>query len=194
MRNASLALVAFLVLAPIGSLGADDVPSFPVPQPEHRWLERFVGQWVTENESVVEPGKPAMKCQGTMNARMLGGFWVITEVENNMMGTKVNAIQTIGYDPQRKKYVGTWVDSMMNHLWQYSGTVDETGRTLTLEAEGPSFLEEGKTGQFRDTYEFKTKDHIVVTSSMRDKEGNWVTFMTGEAQRKNQAAGSGDFN
>ncbi len=184
MRNASLALVASVVLTSVGSLAAEDLPNFPVPQKEHQWLEQFVGEWESESESAAEPGKPAMKCKGTMSSRMLGGFWVVSESQTNMMGTAVTAIQTIGYDPQKKKYVGTWVDSMMNHMWRYEGSVDSTGKTLTLEAEGPNFLDAGKTAKFRDSYEFKSKDHIVVTSSMLDENGKWVTFMTGQARRK----------
>src|SRR5262245_61403848 len=67
---------------------------------------------------------------------------------------------------------------------EYSGTVDESGRILHLEAEGPNFLEEGKIGKFRDSYEFKSKDHIVATSAMQDENGKWVTFMTGNIRRK----------
>jgi hypothetical protein len=115
---------------------------------------------------------------------MLGGFWLVTESEADMMGMTINSIQTIGYDTAKQKYVGTWVDSMMNYMWQYEGTVDAGGKKLTLEAEGPNFLAEGKTTKFRDAYEFKSPDHIVVTSSMLGDDGNWIDFMTGNLRRK----------
>jgi hypothetical protein len=28
---------------------------------------------------------------------------------------------TLGYDPQRERYVGTWIGSMMTHLWGVRG-------------------------------------------------------------------------
>ena len=34
----------------------------------------------------------------------------------DMGGTTMTAIQTIGYDPEKKKYVGTWVDSTTTYL------------------------------------------------------------------------------
>ena len=95
----------------------------------------------------------------------------------------MTAVQTIGYDEAKKKYVGTWVDSMMNHLWRYEGSVDDSGKILTLEADGPNFMAAGKTTKFRDAYEFKSTDHIVATSSMRTDDGKWVTFMTGQVRR-----------
>lgn len=156
---------------------------FPKPTAEHKWLEQFVGEWETEATGVAGPDQPEMKCKGEIKSRMLGGFWVISEAKTDMMGTAVNAIQTIGYDAEKKAYVGTWVDSMLNHMWKYEGAVDKTGKILTLEAEGPNFFAEGKKAKFRDVYEFKDKDHIVVSSQMQGEDGKWVTFMNGSAKR-----------
>ena len=84
----------------------------------------------------------------------------------------------------KKKYVGTWVDSMMNHMWRYEGHVDDTGKKLILVAEGPNFMAEGKLTRFRDSYEFKTPDTIIATSEMMSDDGKWFTFMTGKITRK----------
>src|SRR5690606_19546068 len=100
------------------------------------------------------------------------------------MGQPMNAVQTIGYDPEKKKYIGTWVDSMMHHMWKYEGEVDASGKKLTLEADGPNYLEPGKTSKFRDIYEFKSDDEIATSSQMQGPDGQWITFMTGTAKRK----------
>ncbi len=71
----------------------------------------------------------------------------------------------------------------MNHLWHYEGTLDSKGKTLTLEAEGPDFADPSKTAKFRDSYEFKSPDHIIGTSSMQNQDGKWEVFMTGEFRR-----------
>ena len=44
------------------------------PQQEHRWLERFLGEWTYEAEAVMAPGQPPMKSSGTESVRSLGGF------------------------------------------------------------------------------------------------------------------------
>jgi hypothetical protein len=163
---------------------AQEAPEFPQPQAEHEWLKQFVGEWETTAEASMGPGQPPMTCQGTMSSRMLGGFWMISESKIEVTGSPMTGVLTVGYDPQKKKYVGTWIDSMMNHLWRYEGALDETGKKLTLEAEGPNFMQAGKTARFRDAYEFKSADHIVTTASMEDEDGKWITFMTGEARRK----------
>jgi hypothetical protein len=163
---------------------AQETPQTPPPTKEHEWLKQFLGEWESEAESVAVPGMPAMKCTGAMKTRALGGYWIISDVTTEMMGTKVEAVQTIGYDPEKKKYVGTWVDSMFNHMWKYEGSVDETGKILTLEAEGPNFFGGGGTAMYRDVYEFKSKDHVLASSQMQGADGKWITFMTGNARRK----------
>jgi hypothetical protein len=158
---------------------------FPTPVKEHEWLRQFAGEWESECEATFGEGQPAITCQGSMTSRMLGEFWVVSESTAEMMGTKITAVQTIGFDPATSKYVGTWVDSMTSHMWKYEGSVDEATQTLTLEAEGPNFLAEGKTARFRDIYQFKSPDHIASSSQMQADDGAWTTFMTGSLRRKN---------
>jgi hypothetical protein len=177
-----LAAVFSVVL--VAGVSAQEVPIFPQPTKEHQWLQQFVGEWDTTAEGKMGPDQPAITCKGTAKSRMLGGFWLLTESDNEMMGVKINALQTIGYDSTKKKYIGTWVDSMLNHLWEYEGSVDATGKKLTLEAEGPNMLSPGKTAKFRDEYEFKSPDHIEATSSMQGEDGKWVQFMVGQLRRK----------
>jgi hypothetical protein len=184
MNAKKLTLLFCLFLAAGSSLVAQEPPEFPGPVKEHQWLAQFVGEWESESEGTMGPDQPPIKCKGSATTRMLGGFWVISEIKNTMAGATMHAVQTIGYDTAQKKYVGTWVDSMMNHMWRYEGEVDPTGKILTLEAEGPNFMAEGKLTKFRDAYEFESKDHIVATSSILGEDGKWITFMTGQLRRK----------
>src|SRR5262245_38245849 len=113
LRCSMLAVFAYFLATSFVNAQA---PAPSAPEPEHAILKQFVGEWTTEAEVVTGPGEPAGKSTGQVTARMLGALWVVSEVSNDMMGTKMEAVQTIGYDPKTKKYVGTWVDSMLNHL------------------------------------------------------------------------------
>lgn len=181
MRHAPVAaLVALGLAVPLSGENASEAPK---PQKEHEWLKQFVGEWEAESEGVAAPGQPAMKCKGRMKARMLGGFWVVKEIQTESTGGAVTAVQTIGYDAAAKRYVGTWIDSALPHLWKYTGSVDRGGKVLTLEAEGPNFLKDGAPARFRDSYEFRSKDEILATSSLLGDDGRWTTFMTGRLRR-----------
>lgn len=181
------ATIAVWIVLLSSSLGAQETPMFPQPTKEHEFLKKFVGEWESTGKTVAAPGQESMTCAAKFHNKMLGGFWLVSEIESEMpgmTGTKFNAMQTLGYDPKSQKYVGTWVDGMTNHLWKYEGTVDKTGKILTLEAEGPNFIKPGTTATFRDIYEFQSDDHIVTKSQIQGEDGKWITFMTGTAKRK----------
>ncbi|MBI5441034.1 MAG: DUF1579 family protein [Deltaproteobacteria bacterium] len=77
-----------------------------VPEKEHRWLERFVGEWDVEGEAKMAPDQPSEKFQGTERVRSLGSLWILTEGE--MPGVDaVTTNLTLGYDPHRKPRLTT---------------------------------------------------------------------------------------
>jgi hypothetical protein len=179
MKNAAVA--AFLAAMIAGAV-AQDAPQFPKPQKEHEWLQQLVGEWDTESEIIVEPGKPPMKAKGSASARSLGGFWIVSEHKGDAFGTPFTGILTLGYDAPKKKYLGTWIDSIMPTLWTYEGSVDAAGKILTLESEGPG-PEPGKLMKFRESIEIKDKDHKVFTSAC-EKDGKWLVHLTINYTRK----------
>lgn len=172
-----------LLLVALTATSAAQAPQFPPPGEEHAWLKQFEGKWTAKSKTIESPQMPMMESTGTMTARMLGGFWIVCEIENKMAGTLCQAMQTIGYDRKSEKYVGTWVDSVMGHLWTYEGTVDQDGKRLTLIAQGPNFIGEGDNLLYRDRYEFKSPDVIATISETKTGDGEWVPFMKGEMQR-----------
>jgi hypothetical protein len=182
MKTSATLAVVTLVLA--GGMYAADPPQLPAPQKEHDWLKQLEGEWVTESEMLMEPGKPPVKCKGTEVVRSLGGFWTVGEIKSDFMGTPVTGIMTLGYDPNAKKYVGTWVCSVEGHFWKYEGTLDAAGKVLTLNTEGTDMSAPGKLATMKDVIEIKDKDHRVLTSSMQGPDGKWVQFMTLHARRK----------
>jgi Protein of unknown function (DUF1579) len=163
---------------------AQELPEMPAPQKEHQWLNQLVGEWDTEGEIYMEPGKPPLKSTGTENARMLGGFWLVCDVNGEFMQMAMEARLTLGYDPEKKKYVGTWVDSMTSYLWNYDGSLDESGKILTLNTEGPCPQRGGQMTEFKEVIEIKNKDERVFSSSMQEEDGKWTTLVKVHYHRK----------
>jgi Protein of unknown function (DUF1579) len=155
------------------------------PQKEHRWLQTLVGEWTSEAEATMEPGKPPERFKGTETVRSLGGLWILAEGQGEMPGCgHVTTLMTLGYDPQKKRYVGTWVGSMMTHLWVYAGALDAAEKVLTLDAEGPSMADHSVMATYRDVIELASDDHRVLTSHVRGDDGKWHPFMTAHYRRK----------
>ncbi len=155
------------------------------PQKEHRWLRTLVGEWTYDSEAACTPGKPPAKTGGSESVRSLGDLWVLCEGRGEMPGGGMaTTVMTLGYDPQKGRFVGTWIGSMMSRLWVYDGSLDATEKVLTLNAEGPSFASEGKMAQYRDVIEIKGDDHRVVTSHVLGDDGTWNAFMTAHYRRR----------
>lgn len=155
------------------------------PQKEHQWLQQLVGEWTSEAECSMGPGQPSTKSYGTERVRMLGGVWMVGEGQGEMPGGgTATMIMTLGYDPQKKKYLGTWIGSMMTHMWHYDGEMDAEGRILTLSAEGPSMAGDGTMAKYQDIIEIKSKDHRTLSSRVLGPDGTWNHFMTAHYRRK----------
>ena len=149
------------------------------PQPEHHWLQKLVGEWTYEGECNMGPDQPPAKSTGSEVVRSLGALWVLCEGQGEMPGGGLaTTLMTIGYDPRQKHFVGTWVGSMMAHLWLYEGTLDAAGKVLTLESEGPSMTGDGQLAKYRDVIELKSDDHRVMTSHLLGEDGQWHLIMT----------------
>jgi hypothetical protein len=154
-------------------------------QNEHHWLQKLVGDWTYETEASMGSDQPLEKATGTESVRSLGGLWVLAEGQGEMPGGgTATTMMTLGYDPQKQRYVGTWVGSMMTYLWVYDGELDANERVLTLNAEGPAMSGEGKMGKYKDVIEFKSDDRRVLTSHFLGDDGQWHHFMTANYQRK----------
>ena len=182
MKTTQILAVAACVFAVAAF--AQDGGRMAGPQKEHQWLKQFVGEWEMEGETSMGPDDPPAKYSGTESVHMIGDLWIVAEAKTKMMDMEGTSVFTLGYDPEKKKYVGTWVDSMTSYVWPYEGTVDESGKLLTLDTEGPNPMDPAKTTKFRETTEFKSPDHRVFTSSMRNEDGSWTTFLTVNYRRK----------
>jgi hypothetical protein len=150
------------------------------------WLEQLLGEWVFESVGTEDPGQ----CGGVERFRKLGEYWYIGESEMKMPGGGIgHAILTLGYDPGRNRYVGTWIGSMMSNLWIYDGELDPTGRILSLYSEGPSFDEQGnfsktERSRYRDAIELNDDGTRTFTGAVQQPDGSWKVFMTMRHKKK----------
>jgi hypothetical protein len=155
------------------------------PQDEHRWLSRLVGDWTCEAEMAMGPDQPVTKSRATERVRSIGDIWIIGEGEGEMPGGgTAYTVLTLGYDTMQKRFVGSWIGSMMTNMWVYNGWLDNDRRILTLEAQGPDMSVPGKTATYRDIVEMKSDDHRILTSQMLGDDGQWHQFMTAHYRRR----------
>lgn len=159
---------------------------FSKPREEHRFLEKLVGDWVVTSSTGHEnydPDDPAKVWTETV--RSLGGLWFVAEGRGAMPdGSPGQMVMTLGHDARLGHYVGSWIGSMMDKLWVYKGWIEPDGKTLTLEAEGPSFDDPQRTDVYHDVITFIDDDRRTFSGSVRLPDGTFKTFMTSEMRRR----------
>jgi hypothetical protein len=155
------------------------------PQKEHRWLDKLVGEWIYETEAQMAPGKPAEKAHGSESVKSIGGLWIVAQGHGEMPGGgAATMIMTLGYNPETGKYVGTWIGSMMTHMWVYDGSLDAAEKVLTLNSDGPDFTVKGKMAKYQDIIEIENDDTRVLRSQVLGEDGKWHQFMTARYTRR----------
>ena len=148
-------------------------PPMPKPGPEHEQLkQKFVGDWdVTVS---FEGGQSKATATYKMD---LGGFWLTEDFNGEFGGQKFTGRATVGYDPLKKKYVSTWVDSMSPSLIIMEGVFDKDGKTFTETGEGPGM--DGKPAKLKNVYEFVDKDTLLFTMySVKDGKDQQMMKIT----------------
>ena len=162
---------------------AQQSPMEVKPQPQHRWLQRLVGEWTYEFEPM-SPDQPGAKAAGVERVRKVGDLWVVAESEGQMPGSgPITMMVTLGYDPAKKKFVGSWIGSMMTEFWVYEGDLDAAERVLTLSSTGPSMKGDGSTAQYQDVIELASDDRRIFTARILDDDGTWKQMMRAEYRR-----------
>lgn len=154
------------------------------PTPQHRWLQQLIGEWEFTSECSCGPDAPPLKSKGSERVRTLGDLWVIGEGGGEMPGGgAMNFIMSVGFDPAKNKFVGSWIASCMGMMFVYEGDLDESANTLTLNTTGPSFEDPTKTARFQDIVELHGKDRRVLRSRFQGPDGGWTDFMRAEYRR-----------
>lgn len=156
----------------------------PSPAPEHEWLLQLLGDWEFETECEMGPDQPPMKSTGRQKTRSLGSLWILGEMENiGPEGQPSRSLMTLGFDPVRQRFVGTFVTSCMTHLWPYDGQLDAGRKVLTLDSEGPSFAGDGTMAKYQDIIEVVDKDQYLLSSQVQNPDGSWTHFMSAKYTR-----------
>jgi hypothetical protein len=158
----------------------------PQPTPEHEWLLQLVGDWTFESECSMGPDQPAMKTIGKQTTRSLGSLWTLGEMEQEGPdGKPMQSLFTLGFDPAKQRFVGSFIASCMTHLWPYDGQLDDARKVLTLDSEGPSFAGDGLMAKYQDMIEIIDQNRYVLSSRYQNQDGTWTDFMKASYLRVN---------
>lgn len=156
-------------------------PPFAQATAEHRWLQQLEGSWKFLGECKMPDG--TITQEGTQTIRPFGDLWMLFEAETKMEPEPFRSIITLGFDPARGKFVGSFIATMMSSFWTYEGTLDAAKKVLPLNSVGPRM--DGKPGsaQYQDEIEIVSKDEYIFRARLQQDDGKWIEFMTSRYSR-----------
>jgi hypothetical protein len=131
------------------------------PGPAHKQLQRAVGKWNVTTKSWTAPGAPPSESTGSAEGKsMLGDRYVQMTFNGTFMGKPFNGVGINGYDNAKKKFVGTWIDSMSTGIMRTEGTSDPAGKVVTVQGSSTDPLS-GKESKMRIVQTWEGDDKIV---------------------------------
>jgi Protein of unknown function (DUF1579) len=131
------------------------------PGPEHQAMEPLVGSWKAKVLFWQDPTKPPMESEGTMTRKwIMGGRILQEDFDGKFAGANFKGMGLMAYDPQKKKYVSTWVDSMAPSISMMESAYDAKTKTFmgTMDEIDP---QTGKKVKARDVLRIVNNDHQV---------------------------------
>jgi hypothetical protein len=189
MQLVPLALSLSVALGALAAFAAQDkkpaaaAPAMQAVKPgaHHKVLERKVGTW---DATVTIPGiEWAAPSTAVYTAKLdHGGLWLVADYRGTFNGQPFTGHEVQGFDALKDKFVGTWVDSMMDHIMSFEGAYDEKTQTLAMFTD--SFDLDGKPIKERHDTKFVDADNWVFTMNQLSIDGAYKPTMTITYKRK----------
>jgi hypothetical protein len=160
------------ILAALAALALQDAG--PKPGKEHELLKQFEGEWDYTAKFTLGPGQEPTVSKGRETARMIaGGLFLVTDTEGEIMGATFVGHGVTGYDVQKKKYTGSWIDSMATVIYLVEGSFDEKGKILTETLEGAD-PQSGQPMKMRLVNEIQDKDRRTLKFFVNGPDGKEI--------------------
>lgn len=130
---ATFVVASFLLYVTAAPLAQEGGPPPSQKSKEHEWIAKDAGTWKAEGACYSPQGDLAITGKETVAADC-GGLWVFSTFEGEFMGAPFKGRSVTGYDPDAKKFVGAWVDSMTPRIIHLAGSIE--GDALVMHTEG----------------------------------------------------------
>lgn len=154
----------------------------PTPTTEHAKILAGVGDWEGSVTMFDIPGVKPEPVPAKEKVTGIGQFWILSDFTSEFMGMPYHGSGHVGYDPEKKKYVGTWVDGMSSYFSIMEGDYDASKKALVMRWQAPDM-----TGQMASHRSESTETGDTRTMTFFMGEGEGTKTMVIEMKRKGRA-------
>jgi hypothetical protein len=134
---------------------------YTAPGPNHKELERFLGQWDTETRLMLPT--PTQPEKGTASySWLMEGRWVKGESSGTMMGMPIRTFGILGYDNFKMSYVTANVNSFDTTLTTSEGDMDPSGKAILSYGTLDEYLTGEHDKMVKYVWRFISADEMVL--------------------------------
>ena len=132
------------------------------------FFKQLVGNWKTESKFWMDPSQPPMTTLGKATSQLImGGRFLQSEFTGDFMGMPFQGLGIDGYDRVQEKFVSVWMDNMGTMIMKMEGSLDDSGKILTM------------TSEYIDPMTRKPSKMKTVTTIVSDTEHKFEYFTPG---------------
>lgn len=145
-------------------------------------LKREVGVWDCEVKFYPDPNGQPVVSKAIESNYMVGSVWLVGDFKGEMAGSSFHGSSQMGYDPKKKKYIGSWIDSASPYPTAMEGSYDASSKTLTIIGVGRD--PNGAEAKMKLVSVFKDEDNRTMTISIAGTGDDWLRMMEVDYRRK----------
>lgn len=151
---------------------------------EQTWLQQLIGEWTYEFSTADSSEHPGFTATGTESVRPVGEVWIVAENKGRGSdGSLSHSIMTVGFEPEKARFSGSFVGTMVPVLFLYDGGLSSDGKSLILETEGPAMTEGRTTDKYRDISRIIDENNRELIAQVLGDDGQWREFMSTRYKR-----------
>ena len=132
------ALAALTVVTPFSQM--------PQKAKQHAMVTEAAGQWAGTISYYNPESSEPMVSDCTESVHKIGEFWTVSDFKAPFGGMNFHGSSTFGYDVEKEKFVGTWVDSVSTSITQMEGVYNEEREAIVLEYK----VKDAATGEMKN--------------------------------------------
>lgn len=135
----------------------------------HKRILAGVGEW-EGTVTMIMPGAEPMTMSARETVEAVGEYWTTSTFTADMPGMAFTGKSVLGYDSDKKQYVGTWLDSTVTYLTVMHGEFDAQKNAIVMRWKAPNWMSDGSLADFRSETVHRA-DAAVSTFYVGEGEG-----------------------
>lgn len=149
---------------------------YMTPGDAQKMMAKSAGEWKAQVTDYSDPSQPPKTSTAAVhNEMIMGGRYLTTHYNGNMMGMPFEGLGTIAYDNGTKMYNSTWIDNMGTGILTMQGAASADGKSIEFKGGGYDPMQ-GKMVPMRQVNTFMDDSHqkIEIYQTANGKETKMI--------------------